>query len=707
MLSGKGGGNLEIQNSLALCDDIGNRYARRNEYEAEVLALQAELAKADMAEKAVLKNRLKTLRQNRHNHAYNLKLAAFRVAEKQFLKKLAEDRKQQAAALDGSLPKRLRQLQLRLFCSGKKADFYGQYADLSWDTKLVHEQSRLEYQQLPEVIETYARAREELWEAKARIAALSGPEQTAALKVFKEQKKAEQAKYRQAVRKLKEKQRNRLISTKALSNGIQELNKKRQEADLKNSFALERKSLSEIITNKRFIINTGTRRQLKVLNSNISDLRRRIPVERRLRVPLFAFIGLFMPGLGQVLNRQYVKAALLIIGTLFIYIIAIPYALGYSNYQGRGIAGLVSLAAGARRIDKSLIFMIEGIVAIFMVLGASAILAFNFQDVFKTQRAAIRGIRPNNWFETRVKLETDGFPIMVSLPAFIVTAFIVLVPITTALLLSFTGMDPQNQSKFPWVGIANYATIAMGRGLAGSVFWLILGWTLVWTLVSTSMAILTGFGLALLANQERIKGKAFFRTVYLLPWAVPAFITIMFFSIMFAPNGALTEILESMFNMRIHVKTDPTLSRTALIMLQTWLGSSYVFLLATGVLQAIPGDLYEAAQIDGASTWQKLFKITIPIVLFQTAPLLVGQYTFNFNNFSIIWLFNGGGPFSPTKYGNLAGTTDLLISYIYKLTMNNQYQSIGAAITIVISLGLMAFAYIGFKNSKAFKEERL
>lgn len=97
-------------------------------------------------------------------------------------------------------------------------------------------------------------------------------------------------------------------------------------------------------------------------------------------------------------------------------------------------------------------------------------------------------------------------------------------------------------------------------------------------------------------------------------------------------------------------------------------------------------------------------KITIPLVLFQTAPLLVGQYTFNFNNFSIIYLFNQGGPFNPSLYGNMAGSSDLLISYIYKLTIENQYQSIGAAITIVISIVLMIFSYIGFKNSKAFKE---
>ena len=130
-------------------------------------------------------------------------------------------------------------------------------------------------------------------------------------------------------------------------------------------------------------------------------------------------------------------------------------------------------------------------------------------------------------------------------------------------------------------------------------------------------------------------------------------------------------------------------------------------MLATGVLQGIPGDLYEAAEIDGASPFQQTMQITIPLVLFQTAPLLIGQFTFNFNNFSIIYLFNQGGPFNPLIYGNLAGSSDLLISYIYKLTIDNQQQAIGAAITFAVSLALMFFAYLGFKNSKAFKEDRL
>jgi arabinogalactan oligomer/maltooligosaccharide transport system permease protein len=176
---------------------------------------------------------------------------------------------------------------------------------------------------------------------------------------------------------------------------------------------------------------------------------------------------------------------------------------------------------------------------------------------------------------------------------------------------------------------------------------------------------------------------------------------------MLAPRGVLTEIINNIVGMNIEVKNDPTLTRIALILMQGWLGSSYIFILTTGVLQAIPGDLYEAADMDGATAWDKIRRITIPLVLFQTAPLLVTQYTFNFNNFSAIFLFNGGGPFDPIKYGNLAGSSDILISYIYKLTMDNQYQAIGAAITMFISLGLMIFTFIGFKNSKQFKEGRL
>lgn len=394
------------------------------------------------------------------------------------------------------------------------------------------------------------------------------------------------------------------------------------------------------------------------------------------------------------------------LATIYIYLIAIPYSLGFGNYKGDGVAGLITLAKGAGKLDRSIIFMVEGIVAIAFLVIALVLLVLSFKDVNKVEKEEIKGTRVRSWCETRQSVSEDGLPYLVSMPALVIIIFIVFIPIVTTILLSITGMDPEHQAKFGWDIISNYKMIALGEGMAGSIFWKILGWTIIWTLGATTLAIFIGFALALLLNNERIKGKTFFRSVYLLPWAVPAFITILFFSILSSPNGALTEILRGVFGEGLQIKNDPFVSKVVLICIQGWLGSSYIFLLATGVLQSINKDLYEAADIDGASSFKKLIKITIPLVLFQTAPLLVGQYTFNFNNFSNIYLFNSGGPFNPVVYGNLAGETDILISYIYKLTIENQYQALGAAITVIISIALMVIAYIGYRNTDAFRKEK-
>lgn len=702
----KGGKNLGKYNEF-LYDDIGNEYSRKHLYLQELARHQSTLKSVSASDKEKVIKSINVLTSNRKNHPYHVELEAFKKAERNFKVTLNAKLKLHMTSLDPSLDRKQRAFESELFKAKEKVNFYQSYTGLCYDAELEYEKGRLIIEQLPEIMLKYKNTVDELDQAKAHLEKIDPKKEEAFKSEYKAFKADQQKRYRDGVQKLKDKRAAKNISEKALKNGKIELKKKNKESLTLKSYESDKRATKELIGNKKYILSKGIKRDVNVMKSNISDVRRRMPMEVLKTKPFYAWLTAPLPGLGQLLNKQFFKAILFAIGSLFIYGIAIPYALGFGNYQGDGIAGLVTLASEGKKIDKSLIFMIEGIVAIFLVAFSIAIYLISYFDVLKVEKDIIKGIRPRNWFESLTKVESEGFPYLVSLPALIVTIFIVIVPITTAIMLSFTGMNPKNQSKFPWVGFDNYTLIATGSGLAGSVFWSILGWTLVWTLVATSMAILVGFMLAIIAHNDRIKGKTFFRTVFLLPWAVPAFITIMFFSIMFSPNGAITTILNDIFNVQLTVKTDPFYSRVVLILLQTWLGSSYVFLLSTGVLQAIPGDLYEAAQIDGATEWQKLRKITIPIVLFQTAPLLVGQYTFNFNNFSIIYLFNSGGPFNPSKYGNLAGSTDLLISYIYKLTMENQYQSIGAAITIVISLGLMLFAFIGFKNSKAFREERL
>lgn len=688
-----------------LYDEIGNEYKRKNLYLLEIASLYSELENS--RNKSEIKSEIRKLKQNKDKHPYNKELKSFREKEKEFLKKLSSEKDEFKKSLDKSISSRMKDLRVKLFEAEKKQEFYADYIELTYDAEFEFQSNKLTVEQLPSIIEFLDKGEreiEELMEEKKNLNEENENKVKVEIQRYKEEKK--QVLDREIAR-IKEMREEGRISKKAEKNEIAVL-KKEYKQDIKlKSFDSPKKSNRENIKTKKHEVSSGLKQQIWVLRSDISDIKSKTPVETHKTLPFISYLTLLIPGLGQILNKQYIKGLIFSIITLFIYLVALPYALGYGNYQGDGIAGLVTLAQDGRRIDKSLIFLIEGILAIFFVVIGIVLMYLSFKDVRTVEKKTIKGIRANNWFESQRRIKDEGFPYIVSSPALIVIIFTVLVPITTAILLSFTGMDPKHQSKFPWVGLENYRLIALGEGLAGEVFWHILLWTLIWTVAATTLAITIGFVLAILANNERVRGKTFFRSIFILPWAVPAFISIMFFSIMFSSTGALTEIMYNLTGRLIEVKSDPTLTRIVLILLQGWLGSSYIFLLSTGVLQAIPGDLYEAADIDGATGWQKIRYITLPIVLFQTAPLLVGQYTFNFNNFSIIFLFNGGGPFNPTKYGNLAGSSDILISYIYKLTMDNQYQAIGAAITALISIGLMFFAFLGYRNSKAFKEERL
>ncbi len=694
--------------TLFLLDNIGNKYERKNLYLKELAIIDDAIKNNKSSSDNVnLKKKREELVKNKNKNEYLLDLKEFNLKEKKFFQELKAKKRDYVNLLDNDLDSKVKDLTIQLFESRLKENFYKDYVDLDYKAEFNYLKYKEKSTQLPSIIEYITILQKEIQEATTIQEELEKQDSSEIAKSVESFKREEREKLKSEIDRTKGMHKEGIISKKAERNGIAAAKREYKNAVALKKYEIPTNANKQIIKSKKHELKMGIKRNIKILNGDIADIRRRIPVEVEKTSPIFSFLTIPFPGVGQALNKQFGKSIIFLLASLFIYLIAIPYALGYGNYQGEGIAGLINLAEGGPRIYKSLIFMIEGVVAIFFVLIAAALLAVSFKDVYRVEKNTIKGIRNSNWFETKRALKQDGFPYLVSFPALIIIVFIVLVPVITTFLLSLTNMNPQNQSKFSWIGIDNYKLIATGEGLAGSVFWLILVWTIIWTLLATTLAISIGFFLALLVNNDRIKAKKFFRTIYLLPWAVPAFITIMFFSIMVAPGGTITVILEKIVGGRVEIKNSPLYTRSALILLQGWLGSAYVFLLTTGVLQAIPGDLYEAADIDGASSWDKTRRITIPLVLFQIAPLLVTQYTFNFNNFSVIFLFNEGGPFNPQRYGNLAGSSDLLISYIYKLAMVNQYQAVAAAITMFISLGLMFFAFLGFRNSKGFKEGRL
>ena len=686
-----------------LYDNINREYDRKNLYLYEVSALQEKIEAATGKEKEELQSKLKELVENKKNHAYNKKLEEYKKKEKTFLEDVKKKINNYKTKVDTSLPNSVQKLQIRLFKAKELVKFYQNYVKLTYDAELIYEQSKLEIAQIPPVIEFAKECTKGLKEAQNKLSKIDNTNNEKFNSEFKAFKEAENKKLQERIKEVKSKCKEGLISGQAKDNTIKELKRKYKEVVLVKSFECEKIYNKEIVKNKKYELSKTVKQKINTVNINVADLRRVYPIETEKTMPWVSWVTFLIPGLAQAINKQYIKAIIMFFATLYIYLMAIPYSLGYGNYKGDGIAGLITLAANGGRLDRSIIFMIEGILAIFLLLIGIFLMFICFKDANKVEKDTIKGSRYKSWIETKQTVFEDGFPYLVLSPAAIITVFIVCIPVVTTILLAFTGMGPDTQAKFGWEALKNYKMIFLGEGMIGAIFWRILGWTIVWTIGATTLAIALGFILAIVLNNDRIKGKVLFRSIYLLPWAVPAFISILFFSILFADGGTVVNSLREIFGANFSIKNDPFVIRVVLICIQAWLGSAYIFLLSTGVLQSINAELYEAADIDGATSFKKLTKITVPLVLFQTAPLLVGQYTFNFNNFSIIALFNDGGPFNPTKYGNLAGSSDLLISYIFKLTMNSQYQAIGATITVIISVVLIIIAYIGYRNTDAFK----
>ncbi len=405
-----------------------------------------------------------------------------------------------------------------------------------------------------------------------------------------------------------------------------------------------------------------------------------------------------IPGIGQMYNKQFVK------GLIFLVLTG-SFIVAFTDLLNMGLWGIVTLGTEVPR-DHSVFLLVEGILALIVIVFGLGIYGFNLYDAYQNGKKRDIGTPLNSVKEQYRNLLDQGFPYLMVSPGFLLLIFVVVFPIIFVILIGFTNYDLYHSPPaklVDWVGFKNFIdifTLPMWRETFLSVF----SWTVIWTFVATTLQVALGIFLAIIVNQPSIKGKAIIRTIFILPWAVPAFVSILVFSGMFNETfGAINNQVLALFGIeKIAWMTDPFWAKIALIMIQTWLGFPFVFAMTTGILQSIPGELYEAATVDGATAWQQFRKITLPLVLYATAPILITQYTFNFNNFSIIYLFNDGGP---AVAGQDAGGTDILISWIYKLTMTSAQYGKAAVLTMILSLIVITVALWQFKRTKSFQEE--
>ncbi|MBF8222785.1 maltose ABC transporter permease MalF [Halomonas sp. 328] len=251
------------------------------------------------------------------------------------------------------------------------------------------------------------------------------------------------------------------------------------------------------------------------------------------------------------------------------------------------------------------------------------------------------------------------------------------------------------------VGLDNYTQIFTDPDIRGP-FLQIFVWTFVFAGLTVVFTLAVGFVLASLLQWDQLRGKAIYRTLLILPYAVPAFISILIFKGMFNQHfGEVNMILETLFGIRPEWFTDPWLARSMLLIVNTWLGYPYMLLLCMGLIQSIPRDLFEASAVDGGGPLTNLWRITLPLILKPLTPLLIAAFAFNFNNFVLIALLTGGNP-DILGASTPAGTTDLLVSYTYRIAFQDAGQNFGlaAAIATLIFLLVAGLSWLNLRLSK-------
>ncbi|WP_277205966.1 sugar ABC transporter permease [Vibrio misgurnus] len=432
---------------------------------------------------------------------------------------------------------------------------------------------------------------------------------------------------------------------------------------------------------------------MSILSSDISPSDIQYKTQHRV-IALWLSI---IPGLGQLYNRQFAKSAM-----FFVFLLSF-YGVFY-DFLKEGYWGLFTLGESLPE-DNSVFLLAEGIISLIVSVFGIGIYSLSLYDAYTNGKLRDQGRELHSIRRQYRTIIESGFPYLMVTPAFILLVFVVVFPIVFGFAIGFTNYNLYNSPPaklVDWVGLKNFINIFQ-INLWRNTFFDVLQWTVIWTLLATTLQCTVGVLLAILVNQKDLKFKPLIRTIFILPWAVPGFVTILIFTGMFNETfGVINNVILDFFG--IDPKpwlTDPFWTKTALILIQTWLGFPFVFAMTTGVLQAIPNDLYEAATIDGASKFQQMKTITIPLVLFSIAPILITQYTFNFNNFNIIYLFNNGGP---AVIGSNAGGTDILVSWIYKLTMSSSQYSIAAAITLLLSIFVVGIALWQFRMTNSFKD---
>lgn len=438
----------------------------------------------------------------------------------------------------------------------------------------------------------------------------------------------------------------------------------------------------------------------------------------------------FIFGAGNFYHKQYIKGALLLViqVAILLFMILCPSVNGVPyGYKAILNFGLTNVSEGGKfdpitgemtTPSDCKLMILFGFVTIAIIVVYFVVWFKSIASSYKADMDKKKGKRPTSFKEDLKELLDSKFHVLMLTPTCVAALIFTILPTVFMIGLAFTtyndiDMAANGTNLFHWNGIENFMNVFSGEGSLGfeikNRFFPVLGWTFIWAIFATFTCYFGGIVLALLINKKGLKGSKIFRTIFILTIAVPQFISLLAVRNILGEYGPINSILqdlgiisEPIGFLGLKSGDSETLAKVMVIIINMWVGIPYTMLMTSGILMNIPEDLYEAARVDGASRFKMFYKITLPYVIFITTPYLISSFIGNINSFNSIFLLSGGGPAYP---GYQAGGTDLLVTWLYKLTIDQGMYNTGAVIGIFTFVITASITLITYRRSKAYNEE--
>lgn len=426
-------------------------------------------------------------------------------------------------------------------------------------------------------------------------------------------------------------------------------------------------------------------------------------------------LSYFIMGGGQIIYKQYTKGALYLLSQLM-------YSMYMLMFGFRSIYGIITLGMVQQTTvydpelgfnvtvagDNSMLMLIYGVFTILITVLFVLLYRSNIKGARQAALEFRQSGKSKTFIQDVISLGDERFHFaMMTLPLLGILLFTVL-PLVFMVLIAFTNYDKSHQppgNLFDWVGLENFKNMLWGSELLSHTFFPVLVWTIVWAVLATVSCYLLGIAAALLINKKGVRFKSFWRTVLVLTIAVPQFISLLVMRNMLNRFGPINSGLQSLglINSPLPFLTDATWARCTVLVVNLWIGIPYTMLMTSGILMNIPADLYEAARIDGAGPFKMFIKITLPHIWHVTAPFVITQFIGNINNFNVIYLLTGGEPLASDYY--VAGKTDLLVTWLYKLTADEKDYNLASTIGILVFILSVVISLITYRRTSSYKDE--